>query len=83
VNKGVNIMRAVRCVTRERNEGKVKRIEASKNIGVTFEMQVPKIKTRERSRSERTDVAEEASRYFEAGSEVGGEEGNGGLGVEV
>jgi hypothetical protein len=83
VNKGVNIMRAVRCVTRERNEGKVKRLEASDNIGVTFGMQVPKIKTREGLRSERTDGAEEASRYFEAGSEVGGEEGNGGLGVEV
>jgi hypothetical protein len=83
VNKGVNIMRAVRCVTRERSEGKIKRLEASDNIGVTFEMQVPKIKTREGSRGERTDGAEEASRYFEAGSEVGEEEGNGGLGVEV
>jgi hypothetical protein len=37
-------------------------------------MQVPEIKTREGSRSERTDGAEEASRYFEAGSGVGGEE---------
>jgi hypothetical protein len=46
-------------------------------------MQVAEIKTREGLRSEPTDGAEEASRYFEAGSEVGGEEGNGGLGVKV
>jgi hypothetical protein len=29
-------MRAVRCVTRERSEGKIKRLEASKNIGIAL-----------------------------------------------